>query len=299
MTCKNCSLKPVYKTLNDRSLCRKCFIKYFEKKVLRTIRLYGLIEKDDVVVCGFSGGKDSATNLYMLNNLLKRYGKQPIALAIDEGIKGYRNKTLDDAKKFCKKYKIPLKIVSFKKEFKKTLDQFLRKWTGRPCTPCGVFRRYLLNKGARELGATKLATGHNLDDEAQSILMNQVKGNVQLSAKLGPMTGVLVHKKFIRRIKPLYFMSEKEVTIYSKLQNFPVQYVECPNFNDNFRDEIGNILNSLESKYPGTKHGVVNAFLQVLPSLKERYQHDEIGTCASCGEPANKDRCKACELLER
>jgi len=242
MTCKNCSLKPVYKTLNDRSLCRKCFIKYFEKKVLRTIRLYGLIEKDDVVVCGFSGGKDSATNLYMLNNLLKRYGKQPIALAIDEGIKGYRNKTLDDAKKFCKKYKIPLKIVSFKKEFKKTLDQFLRKWTGRPCTPCGVFRRYLLNKGARELGATKLATGHNLDDEAQSILMNQVKGNVQLSAKLGPMTGVLVHKKFIRRIKPLYFMSEKEVTIYSKLQNFPVQYVECPNFNDNFRDEIGNIL---------------------------------------------------------
>lgn len=299
MTCRNCNIKPVYKMLNDKNLCKKCFIKYFERKVLKTIRLYKLISKNDAVVCGYSGGKDSVTNLYILNNLLKKYGKQPIALAIDEGIRGYRNKTLDDARKFCKQYKIPLKIISYKKEFGTTLDRFLRKWKGRPCTPCGVFRRYLLNKGSRELGATKLATGHNLDDEAQSILMNQIKGNMQLSAKLGPVTGVLVHPKFIRRVKPLYFMTEKEVTVYAKLQGFPVHFSECPNFYDNFRDYIGSILNSLEVKYPGAKHGFINAFLQVLPSLRERYQHDEIGTCNSCGEPATKNKCKACELLER
>ena len=297
--CKICEQKPVYVTLNHKRLCKNCFIKYFEKKVLKTIRKYSMIEKTDTIAAALSGGKDSTTCLYILSRYMKNLGKKVNAVLIDEGIAGYRSKTLKDAQKFCRDHNINLKVISVKKEFGKTLDQFMKSYDKRPCTPCGVFRRYLLNKAAKRLRATKLATGHNLDDEAQSIIMNQLKGNAALSAKLGPVTGVLVHKKFVRRIKPLYFMTEKEVALYTHLKNFSVRYVECPNFNDTFRDNVGKMLNDFESKYPGTKQGIVNAFLDILPKLRELYQHEEIGTCRICKEPSAGEVCKVCELLGR
>ena len=296
--CKECDIKPVYITLNHNKLCKNCFIRYFEKKVLRTIRTYQLIEDNDKIGVGVSGGKDSLSCLYILNNLLKKRGQEPIAILIDEGIEGYRNKTLEDAKKFCEENKIKLKVVSLFKEFGFTLDKYLMLTKKNSCTVCGIFRRYLLNKTARELKVTKLATGHNLDDEAQTILMNQVKGNVGFSAKLGPKTGVLMHKKFVRRIKPLYFMTEKEVTIYAFLRKLPVTYIECPYFLNTLRGKVGELLNSLEDKFPGTKQGIINSFLETLPKLKELYQNQEIGTCKECKEPATKELCRACELLK-
>src|SRR3989338_1379182 len=96
-----------------------------------------------------------------------------------------------------------------------------------PCSFCGVFRRYLLNYGSKKFKFNKLATGHNLDDEYQSILMNQFRNNPEVSARLGPITGIILDKKFVRRIKPLYFVTEKETTTYSFLKKFPVEYSEC------------------------------------------------------------------------
>ena len=297
--CKMCESKPVYVTQNQRKLCRVCFLRYFEKKVLKTIRVHKLINNDDTIVCAVSGGKDSLTCLYILNKFFKKRGVEVKALAINEGIKGYRSETLKDAEQFCKEYKIPLRVVHVQKEFGSTLDAYLKKTKMMPCTACGIFRRYLMNKMGRELKGTKLATGHNLDDEAQSLLMNQFKGNMQLSAKLGPITGALMHDKFIKRIKPLYFMTEKEVTIYSFLKGLPVTYIECPYFKHELRHNVSEHLNALEQKYPGTKNGIINSFLDVLPELRKRYKHKEIGTCSSCHEPAAKVFCKACELLEK
>ncbi len=266
---------------------------------MKTIRQYAMIKKGDIVASALSGGKDSMSLLLILNNFLRERNIEFFALTIDEGIEGYRDSTIEDATTFCKKHDIPLKIISFQKTLGFTLDAFLKKKKMNPCTPCGTFRRYLLNKGARDFKATKLATGHNLDDEAQSIFMNQIKGNLALSAKLGPITGILMHKRFIPRIKPLYFMTEKEVTIYSLVKQLPIKYNECPNFVDTFRENVGRTLNDLEQKYPGTKQGIVNAFLELLPELRKKYQRTtgEIGTCKKCQEPAAKDLCKVCELI--
>ena len=296
--CKKCEAEPVYILQNQRKLCKSCFIAYFEKKVLKTIRKYGMIDKKDAFAVGLSGGKDSMTLLHIMTRLTKKTGQKIVAVAIDEGIEGYRPKTLEDAKKICKEYNVPLVIASYKKSFGFTLDEYLKKKSVNACAVCGVLRRYLLNKTAREAGATKLATGHNLDDEAQSILMNQFKGNLSLSAKLGPVTGVLKHKKFVPRIKPLYLMLEKETTIYSKLKEFPVRYATCPNFKDNYRREVGIILNTLEAKYRGTKNGIVHAFLEILPKLKQNFRGEAIGGCSLCGEPSAHTICKACEMVK-
>lgn len=288
----------VYIDQSKKKYTKSQFIRYFESKVLKTIRKHKMLEKGDKILIALSGGKDSIATAHIFNNILSRRGEKLNALLIDEGIPGYRDKTIKDAKKFCKDENIDLTIISTKKEFKFGLTDALKKLKDNPCNICGAMRRYLLNKYARKLKATKISTGHNLDDEAQTILMNQYKGNINLSAKLGPVTGVLEHKKFIKRIKPLYFLTEKEVTIYTTLKGFQVDFSECPNAKDSFRSTVRDQLNDLENKFPGMKNGIINAFLEQLPKLRQN-KLNKIITCKSCSEPSTKTTCSMCLILEK
>ncbi len=303
MSCKICIEKPVIKLPNSEvSLCKKCYIRYFENKVKKTITNYRLIEKNDHLVIACSGGKDSTTLLYLIRKITSnRRDIKITALAIDEGIHGYRNESLKFLKEFCKNNEINLEIYSYEKEFGKSLDAILKTYTGIPCSICGVLRRYLLNKKSKDLKATKLATGHNLDDEAQSIMMNYFRNNIRISARMGPKTGILRNPKFIPRIKPLYLLTEKEVTAYAFLKGFMDKFNECPNSSQAYRNEIRNILNNLENKYPGTKHCVVESFLETLPLLREHYKSEKslLKTCIKCDELSSKDICKTCELVAK
>src|SRR3989344_3464680 len=301
MPCKICKTTPVITLPNSNvSLCKSCFIRYFDKKVYKTIRQFKLIDKNDHIIVGVSGGKDSLTLLSILNKIAETKKDLKVqALLIDEGIKNYRDKTIKDAKEFCKKNKIKLHIYSYKKEFGYTLDEMIKKLKINSCAICVVLRRYLLNKKSRELEATKLAVGHNLDDEAQSILMNQLKNNIELSARLGPITGVAKFESFIRRIKPLYLLTEKETATYAFLKKFNSIYIECPYSKNNFRNHIRDMINDLEEKYPGSKHGLVMSFLEVLPTLKEKYKQGKVKYCKTCKEPCAKEVCNACEILKK
>lgn len=305
--CDKCEGKAIIE-LQHGKLCKRHFISYFENKVLKTIQKYNLISRDDVICVAASGGKDSLTVLYLVKQYLKKYNMDTSklkALVIDEGIADYRDKTIEDLKKFCAEENVELIVTSFKEHLGATLDDAfpkVNKITGKkPCNICGVWRRYLLNKYAKKLNATKLVTGHNLDDESQAIMMNMCKANVSLSAKLGPMSGISEHQGFIRRIKPLYFCSEKETRLYSFLKQWKVEYTECPNVVQSYRAEIRDALNMLEEKYPGTKHGIVKSFLDMLPLLKERElskgeECSKPGLCEVCSEPSSTKECNACKI---
>ena len=211
MACKRCKTQPVIKLPNNNVyLCKTCFIKYFERKVRKTVRQYEMFRKGETIAVGVSGGKDSLSTLHVLKDIVsKQRVTKLLAIAVDEGIKGYRDKSLGTAKEYCEKNDINLHIVSFEEEFGYTLDKVLKKLDVNPCSICGVFRRYLLNKAAKDLKVDKIATGHNLDDEAQSVLMNMFRNTPETSARLGPVTGIKEYKGFIRRIKPLYFLTDK------------------------------------------------------------------------------------------
>ena len=302
MACKKCIEKPViHYPVNNVKLCKNCFLEYFEKKVFKTIRDFNLIEKNDKIGVAVSGGKDSLTVMHLINEIVKkRRDVKIVAIAIDEGINNYRDKSLEFAKKICKKEKIELKVFSYKKEVGQSLDNILKKMKVKPCSICGVLRRYLLNKKSRELGITKLATGHNMDDEAQSILMNQFRNNIDASSRMGPITGVMKHELFVRRIKPLYFISEKETTTYALLKGFLDSYNTCPYGSEAYREDMRNLLNNLEKKYPGTKYAVINSFLEILPLLKEEYRKNrKILQCENCGEPCSQKICQACRMIEK
>ena len=295
-----CGEKEIISLTSGERLCKSHFTEYFENKVFKTIRRFDLIGKEENLGVAISGGKDSLTVLTILNKLSKQNPKIKItAIAIDEGISGYRDKTLITAQKFCDENGIKLNIFSYKEDFGLTLDGMLKILNVKPCTICGIFRRYLLNKKSRELKLTKLATGHNLDDECQSILMNQMKNNIESSARLGPKVGIVSDDKFVQRIKPLYLCTEKEATTYAFVNGLLDNFNECPNAIHSFRAQVRDALNDLENKFPGTKYSIVNSFLETLPMLKQKFKGEMIQICARCSEPSSNDVCSACGYLEK
>ena len=304
MDCTKCAKKAVYDG-QGQYFCKNHFLEFFENKVYKTIKKYELIKENDKVCVATSGGKDSLNTLYLTSLYCKKFGIECFALAIDEGIHGYRNKTLDDLRRFCSDHDIVLHMASFKDNFGDTLDNIKAQglqMNKKPCTVCGIFRRTLLNRKSRELGATKLVTGHNLDDEAQSFFMNILLGNMSHNASLGPLTGLSSNEKFVARVKPLYFMTEKESRLYALLKGFKVDFAECPNIDMSFRAVIRDELNIIEQKLPGAKNGIVNSFMEILPLLKEHYKNEKtkrsFNYCKKCGDACSQDICNACQLEE-
>jgi len=254
------------------------------------------LSKDDVVAVGVSGGKDSMVLLHLMNELAKKTRAKLIAITVDEGIEGYRDKSIDAVRNFVSKLSVEHRVVSFKNELDFSIDDMSEKTfverhpSGKACTYCGVFRRKLLNKAAREAGATKIAVGHNLDDEAQSVMMNVIRGDVIRMKRMGGHT-----KKggLIPRIKPLKNVPEKEIVAYALLNGIPYFDGECPNSFNNVRRDVQTIVNDLEAKYPGTKSQIIKFYGKIrIEEVK-----GEIQSCIKCGEPSSSSTCKACELL--
>ncbi|MFC1731654.1 ATP-binding protein [candidate division KSB1 bacterium] len=280
-------------------LKKEDFENKFENKVLDTIHTYNLFTKKDKILVACSGGKDSTAILY----ILKKHGFKVEAITVDALIGNYTKQNIKNLEEFCKEHNVKLHKVSFRDKFGRSLCyiQSVLKKNGanlRSCTVCGVLRRYLLNKEARKIRPNCIVTGHNIDDEAQSIIMNLIRNKQSLSARLGPRTGLIDDKKFISRVKPLYFCTEKEIIRYSKIKKFKVNYEECPCCVDAFRKKTRDALNKLSKNNPDLAQNIINNFLRVLPKLKESYTtEEEIPRCKSCHEPSKGKICNTCYIV--
>ncbi len=297
MKCWICGDDAVYYNhQNKKALCKKHFMSYFEKKVFKTIRQWGMIRERDVIAVALSGEKDSMVVLNLVKKFTKKYGQKIIAITIDEGI--YRKKAIEYAKEFTNELGVPHYIYSYKNEFGYTLPEILNYVDLPSCRVCGILRRYLLNKKARELGATKLVTGHNLNDEAENILLNTFRGKIIENSKLGPVTGVNAHPKFVPKVKPLYFMRVDEIKLYAKLSGIKYYSGKCPYLSSSFRYRIREFLENIEKDYPGTLDKIVRGNLDIIQILKA-HNKGEIKTCKLCGEPSSQEICSACRILSQ
>jgi uncharacterized protein (TIGR00269 family) len=301
MVCK-CGKKVYYiRQYEGLELCKKCFVKSIEKKVKKVIRHNKLIESGDKICVALSGGKDSVSCLYILSNIVKKRKDMKIfAITIEEGLGEYRKKTIEKAKKACKLLGVDLKIFSFKEEFGGSLPKLLKKNPNlNACTFCGVLRRHLINKKARELGATKVAFGFNLNDEAESVFLNFIFGNVDKFLRLGPKVENKKIKKFVPRIKPLREILEKEVFAYADAVGLPYYKKKvCPYGKESVRKTIRKTIYELEEKYPGTTYQIVKFADQLItPLRKSFFKEGKIKYCKICEEPSSKEICKVCELL--
>jgi tRNA(Ile)-lysidine synthase TilS/MesJ len=180
--CIKCSKEAVeYIRYNGSHLCEEHFLEYVERRAKKEIRQQVDLDGMSKVAVALSGGKDSSVALYILHQALEqRRDMSVVAITVDEGISGYRPRTMESARRLTSMMGVEHHFISFNEEVGKTMDD-IAKATGHkgPCSYCGVIRRRCMNKVARDIGADVLATGLNLDDTAQSILMNFTRGDVE------------------------------------------------------------------------------------------------------------------------
>jgi uncharacterized protein (TIGR00269 family) len=281
-------------------LCDKHFCEFVDKRVRKDLKkqMEGWDKRRRTrIAVALSGGKDSMVTLDILKRTFsKRKNVGLFALLIDEGVKGYRPVTIKDAERFCEDIDVPLITGSFEVEWGLTMDEIARLPIEKsPCTYCGVLRRWLLNVMAKDAGATFLATGLNLDDTAQSVLMNIARGDVERLSRLGPHARV--QKGLIPRLQPLRVIPEKESYLYAMLKGLGFSDVECPYAPRAERNRYRRIVFDLEDETPGTRHRLLQSYEVMKKVLAKGFRPARLNKCRVCREPTMKDTCEACKLV--
>ncbi|MFX0114879.1 MAG: TIGR00269 family protein [Candidatus Hodarchaeota archaeon] len=284
-------------------ICRKCYSTGIVDRVRRTINRYQMFHDGDVIAVGLSGGKDSTVLLHILSQLEKSHPSSSLtAIAIDEGIHGYRDEAIKYAQRAAEKAAVELYLVSFEELFGYTLDELALRLTNansskKPCAICGNLRRYALNRVARGFGATKLATGHNLDDEAQTCILNMLRGDLfrfrRLSRK--PMQK---HPQLVPRVKPLVELTEREIQLYALAKEIQYHDFECPYALTAMRNDVRSFLATQEEKRAGTLITILR-FHDRLVAQKNGEMGPRFKPCKKCGEPTSTETCSACKILEK
>ncbi len=271
------------------------FNNYVKNNIFKTINNYKLIDENDKVMVGVSGGKDSILTLHMLHQyqLESDVNFTLEAVCIDEGICGYRNEGIKTAKMNCEDLGIPLVIYSFKDEWGYDLDDIHDIYKST-CMPCGVYRRYLLNKISDLHKCDKIATGHNMDDEIQSFLMTFSRNDQNKFSKFTPKLN-RIHENMVPRIKPLWQLPEKDVGIWCVVNNIPIHDEECPYSISSLRSDVKLYLNKLEEKQKGIKKNIFNSFKQ---TFKVPTKEVKLTKCELCNQPTAKSPCNACKMTE-
>jgi uncharacterized protein (TIGR00269 family) len=294
----------VFRIYSGERLCSRHFKDSIREKVSRTIAQYKMLDPDDRIAVALSGGKDSVSLLRILFELEKRFPRaQMTALTIDEGIKGYREEAIAIAAENCNKLGVEHRVLSFKELYGDTLDELVSKLSSlrgeiSPCSFCGVLRRRALNRAAREIGADRLATAHNLDDEVQTGLLNLIHGDIVRNARVEPVLKP-EHPKFVTRVKPFCKIPESELALYAHLDRITFQTRPCTYRETSLRNEIRHMVNRLEFNHPGVKYAISSSFERLRPALKTVVSSVKIQDCSSCGEPTVGHICKPCEMLQK
>jgi cytoplasmic tRNA 2-thiolation protein 1 len=246
---------------NYQKLCKGCFIEIFEDEVHHTITSSRLFYPGEKVAIGASGGKDSTVLASVLKTLNERhgYGLDLVLLSIDEGIKGYRDDSLETVKRNAVQYDMPLKIVGYDELYGWTMDQVVETIGKKGnCTYCGVFRRQALDRGAKLLGIKHVVTGHNADDVAETILMNLLRGDLsRLSRSTSIVTGSDASE--VKRSKPLKYAYEKEIVLYAHHKKLDYFSTECIYSPEAFRGSARALIKNLEKVRPSAILDVVRS----------------------------------------
>lgn len=296
MKCKLCNDKAVIKLkAHNLSLCASHLLAFVERRVKNSIEKYGLFKKDDSLLVAVSGGKDSLS----LWQILKKMGYKADGLYIHLGIDGYSDLSLDKALSFAKKLEGRLWVVFLKEIMNLGILDLARTLRRTYCSACGAIKRYIMNRISIEKGYTVLATGHNLDDEASSLLGNLLywkedylrRKSIVLKSEEGHL---------VKKVKPFFLVSEREIAAYAVISQIDYIYEECPHSRGAKTLLYKEILNMIEEDSPGTKLNFLKGFLKRSGKIGEEKRDEKpVKYCISCNYPASGEKCFFCSLLER
>ena len=251
---------------------------------------------------------------WVLKLIGKRRDVTIVAATVDEGIEGYRPPSIECAASLCERLGVDHHVVTYPElsflemdEVVQRLPMVVQKDNDAPrmaCSYCGVFRRQGINHLAERLGADVIALGHNLDDMAQTVLMNMANADIERTLRLAPHTATPVDG-LAPRIVPLRWVPEQEIHLYAMHRKLPIHHEECPNARGALRWRHREMVAHMEADVPGTRHGLVRMADQIkglrdqVVELGGQAQRPAPPTpCPRCGAPSSGVQCKACDMRD-
>ena len=256
-----------------------------------------MFRRDQSVLVAVSGGKDSLG----LWHALVRLGYQADGMYIRLGIADYSRRSQAKAEAFAARHGLTLHQVDLEKDHGFAVPDLLDARSGKPCAACGTVKRYHFNKVAADLGYEVVATGHNLDDEAATLFGNVVHWNTDYLGRQGPVLAS-THPGLVRKVKPLYRLSERETAAYAIIERIDYILEECPMARGAKSLAYKDLLNALEEQQPGAKYRFLVGFLKQGRQAVRHAGFDQAGdlhACVRCGQPTTADLCAYCRMADR
>jgi tRNA(Ile)-lysidine synthase TilS/MesJ len=234
------------------NLCAAHLLEWVPGMVARTIDKYAMFSPGERVLVAVSGGKDSLS----LWDILIRLGYQTEGVYINLGIDHQRYSDVSEEKvrAFAEAQgSLPLCVVDVGETYGKAVPDLARTRRGRrACSVCGLVKRHIMNRVASEGGYAAVATGHNLDDEAATLLGNVLHWQAGYLLRQAPVLPE-IHPRLARKVKPLCHLYEREMAAYALLRGIDYIEEECP-FSVKAKSIVyKETLNRLEHRSPGTK----------------------------------------------
>ena len=304
MRCRKCGEKACINMRQHKlALCKTHFLDWVPEQVERAIHNVQMFTHTDRLLVAVSGGKDSLS----LWDILQRLGYSAdglyIGLGIDAGVK-YSQISLEYARTFAQGHNLMLRIVDLQAEYGESITELaMRTHRGRykPCSVCGLAKRHVMNRIARQNDYSVLLTGHNLDDEAAILFGNTLSWSGSYLLHQAPVLEA-DRPGLVRKVKPLFRMYEREMAAYALLRGIRYIHEECPHASDSTSIYHKELLNKLESDRPGAKLNFYLSFLQArrngLFSPSADQHADLIHTCPECGQPTSAPGlCVFCRLF--
>lgn len=294
MKCKICKRDAVVKLrAHNAAFCRDCFLNFFSRQVQRGIEQEHLCTKEDKILVAVSGGKDSLSLLYELT----RQGYDATGLFIDLAIPKSSESARATVEDFCVRQGLKLHVCEMKKEGLAIPD--VKTALKRPvCSVCGKIKRHYFNKIAMEGGYTVLATGHNLDDEVARLFSNTLRWDISYLSCDGPC--LPASGKFVRKIKPLWRLTEFETANYAFLTGIEPHIAPCPYSPGASFTTLKSVLQRLEYAMPGRKLDFYQGFIHRGRKGFENMEQDRgnpLHDCPECGYPTSGEAiCGVCRI---
>ena len=277
--------------------CARCYPEWFRRQVQERINHERMFRRDQRILVAVSGGKDSLALWHALTGL----GYRADGMYIRLGIADYSRRSQARSEAFAVEHGLTLHQVDLEQAEGYSVPDLLDARSGKPCAACGTVKRYHFNKLAADLGYEVVATGHNLDDEAATLFGNVMHWNLDYLGRQGPVLES-THPGLVRKVKPLYRLSERETAAYAIIERIDYILEECPMAKGAKSLAYKDMLNSLEEAQPGAKYQFLVGFLKqgrrALPDGGFD-QATDLKACVRCGQPTPGELCAYCRMADK
>jgi uncharacterized protein (TIGR00269 family) len=279
---------------HNAAFCAADFQDFFRRQVREAIRKHRMFTEEEAVLVAVSGGKDSLA----LWDVLIDEGYRTTGLYLDLGIFEYSVESRARCEAFAARRGVPLLVSAVADEVGAPVPVIKQVTRRPPCSGCGLSKRYLMNRVALEHGFAVVATGHNLDDEAATLFGSVMHWQTDALPRQSPALPS-THPRLVRRVKPLYRLSERETAAFAFLRKIDYIVDECPFAAGATSIAHKEILTRMEEASPGAKHNFLFGFLDRARAAFERAEPVTLNECARCGQVTTGTLCAFCKLKDQ